>query len=164
MKNRNSWSLLVGMVVLLLNIPLAVGADSNLMGVGLNVANLEKSTAFYTEVFGMKTMQTYADDNIEENIMGFPEGGATATTLVLAYHKDHLPPPTKGARIIFNSKDASAIINKGLSLGATLVRNPEEIASLKIIVGVMRDLDGYLVEVVQAPAGGLEALTSEPEG
>lgn len=126
----------------------AEGTGAYMTAVALNVKDLEKSTAFYSEVFGFKVNRSYNTDTLDENIMGFASGEGASLVLVQYKNKD-VKPGDKPARIVFYAPDPKAIIDKGVAMGATIVRPATEIASLNTVIGIMRDLDGYAVEVIK---------------
>ncbi len=125
----------------------AEGNSAYLSAVALNVSSLEKSTAFYSDVFGMKINRTYNTETMDENIMGFASG--EGASLVLVQYKNKELAETKPTRIVFYADDPKAILEKGAAMGASVVRPAQEIPALKTVIGIMRDLDGYTVEVIK---------------
>ncbi|MGI1677297.1 MAG: VOC family protein [Cellvibrionaceae bacterium] len=115
--------------------------------VALNIKNLEKSTEFYSQVFGMHVKRNINNATMNENIMAFSSG--EGASLVLVQYKDREVLPEKSARIVFYSPDPVAAIEKAVKLGAEIVRAPKEVASMGTVIGIVRDLDGYLVEVIK---------------
>jgi len=80
------------------------------------------------------------------SVMKWVEG--KGASLVLVQYKDREVSKTQTARIVFYAPDPKAVIAKGVEMGATIVREPTEVASLNTVIGIMRDLDGYAVEVI----------------
>ncbi|MEX1033217.1 MAG: VOC family protein [Cellvibrionaceae bacterium] len=128
----------------------AQAEDTNayLSAVALSVKNLEEATVFYSEVFGLQVNRTYNTDTLNENIMGFASGEGASLVLV-QYKNKKAEPGDKPARIVFYADDPKAIVEKGVALGATVIREPAEIPTLNTVIGIMRDLDGYPVEVIK---------------
>ncbi len=115
--------------------------------VAISVENLEKATAFYTEVFGMQVKRNITNETMSENIMAFASG--EGASLVLVKYNDRDVIAKKQTRVVFYSPDPIAVINKATTLGASIVRAPKESSSMATVIGIVRDLDGYLVEVIQ---------------
>ncbi|GAB1260619.1 VOC family protein [Aurantivibrio plasticivorans] len=122
-------------------------SSTRLAAVALNVVSLEKATAFYTDVFGMIVKRNITNEQMSENIMAFPSG--EGASLVLVQYKNREVVEKKPARIVFYAADPVAIVNKGVSLGAEVIRKPQASETMKTVIGIMRDLDGYPVEVIQ---------------
>lgn len=126
----------------------AEGAGAYMSAVALNVKDLEKSTAFYSDVFGMQVNRNYNTETLNENIMGMASGEGASLVLV-QYKNKEAKAGDKPARIVFYAADPKDVIAKGLAKGATIIREPREIPSLNTVIGIMRDLDGYPVEVIK---------------
>lgn len=149
MRSRLFSQLIAVLLTLCVYLPSTQAADTGayLSAVALNVKDLEKATAFYTDVFGMQLKRTQKTEAMQENIMSFAEG--KGASLVLVKYKDRSVPEEKTARIVFYATDPKAVIQKGVGLGASIISEPREIASLNTVIGIMRDLDGYPVEVIK---------------
>jgi lactoylglutathione lyase len=117
--------------------------------VGISVSDLKRSEAFYRDVMGMKSMQTFALDHMDEIVMSYDGKGAA---IVLMQWKDgqervvtDLP-----IKLVFYVPDPKATAELIRAAGLEIVREPTPIPSLGgAVVGFGKDPDGYLVELLQ---------------
>lgn len=128
----------------------AAVVTTHLRALGIGVADVAKSKDFYTRVLGMTVKKEYKLDNREEVELEFT--GSKGANVVLMNFTDgvqrdfknkpdklvfYVPDATKFAQ---GFKDAKLEILREVSAYPT---NPD------IIVGMARDLDGYMIEIVQ---------------
>lgn len=114
-------------------------------GVGLNVADIEKSKDFYTRVLGFKVAaKVPAEGKVFEYLLGLTGNITTDTLVVLTNH-----PPEAGAtsfgRVVLVVPSGRKMAERAAAAGY-----PPD----KIVDGtnMIRDPDGYLVELYQRPA------------
>ncbi|MDZ4762457.1 MAG: VOC family protein [Alphaproteobacteria bacterium] len=121
----------------------------SLGAVAINVADLEKSAAFYQAAFGFKRTGAHETASMKELILG-PETGEQGASLVLVQPKIAAAPTAPTTRLVFFVKDAAAAAGKAGEGGATGVQKPFAVGAMKIAFA--RDLDGYLLEMIERPA------------
>ncbi len=114
---------------------------------GAAVSDLEKATAFYVEVFGMKKLQSFDLEDMNENILGSGKPGAAA--LVLMQYKNRAKPPhdTEATKFVFYVRDAAETAEAVVAAGGRITREPSAFEGS--MVGFATDLDGYLLELLQ---------------
>lgn len=117
--------------------------------VGIGVSDLQRSTRFYTEVLGLQVLRTYELGYIEEIVLGWP--GTTGSVVVLM----HWPGQDRAyagndVKLVFYVDDPAAVIERIRERGRAIDREaiPHEAVD-GAIVGLGRDPDNYVVEVLQ---------------
>jgi len=122
-----------------------------LTAVGIGVSDLDRSTDFYSRVLGMKVMQTFKLDYMDE-IMLAHEG---RNAVVLMHYTDGSARNYKDnpVKLVFYVTDPAAIMAKIRADGLEITREPAPIESLGgAVVGLAKDPDGYVIELIEAPA------------
>lgn len=121
-------------------------------GVGLNVADIERSAKFYTGILGLKVaMRVPAQGPTRELVLSASGKVGEDTMVVLAKLDDKpLTPGRQGyGRIITNPDDAMAIVRRAEAAGHKAHIHPTGPGGP--IVAMIEDPDGYLVELYQRP-------------
>jgi predicted enzyme related to lactoylglutathione lyase len=117
----------------------------------LQVADLEKSAAFYTRVAGL-TQQTRVDTDsggrkLSEIIFNPTRPGSA--TLVLIHYYDS-PKPVVGELILgFETGDIDGFVARAVEAGGSIVREAWEMPEMKIRVAFVADPEGHVIELVQ---------------
>jgi lactoylglutathione lyase len=139
-----------------------------LVGVGIGVNSLSDSADFYTRVLGLKYVRDIAVPGfINEKDLASQLG--RGPNIQLMDYED----PTKAvtdvpAKIVLNVPDAAGFADfVKLRDPTKLLQAPAPYENTGMIVGMARDLEGYLIEILQppatdagvraTPAGGLDA-------
>ena len=127
--------------------------------VGIGVKDIKKSTEFYQKIFNLDVIGTYDEvilDNLDgtkstvnETVLGY-EG--EDVTLLILMHWPHEDRKYDGdnTKVVFEVDDAADVINKIRGQGGKIDR--EAVPHYTIeggLVGLGRDPDNYVVEVVQ---------------
>jgi lactoylglutathione lyase len=124
-----------------------------LVGVGVGVDSLSASADFYTRVLGLKYVRDLA-------VPGFLDEKDLASSLARGPNiqlMDYVD-PTKAvrdipAKIVLNVPNAAAFADFIKAADPTkLIQAPAPYGTTGMIVGMARDLDGYLIEILQPPA------------
>ena len=122
-----------------------------LTAVGIGVSDLERSADFYSRVLGMKRLQEFKVEYMDE-IMLAHEG---RNAVVLMHYTDgsvrnYQDNPVK---LVFYVTDPAAIAAKVKAAGLEVTREPAPIESLGgAMVCLAKDPDGYTIELIQNPA------------
>jgi predicted enzyme related to lactoylglutathione lyase len=117
----------------------------------LLVADLEKSAAFYTQVFGLKETTRIQSDirgRPLEEILFNPTGDGAATFVLLKY-LDATAAAADEVILGFITPDLDALIERALSAGGSIERDPLDYPDLGVKVAFVADIEGHLIEVVQ---------------
>lgn len=119
--------------------------------VGIGVSNLERSLDFYTRVLGMKKTRTFELATMDEIVVSY-EG---RPSIVLMHWTDGSQRNYKDnpVKLVFYVADPVAVTNRIRAEGLEIVREPTPVPTLNnAIVGLAKDPDGYVIELLQAPA------------
>jgi lactoylglutathione lyase len=116
------------------------------------VLDQKRALDFYVGLLGMVERQRITPSaGVTEIVLGFDKDPNTAGILLM--HKaDRTTPYTVGdgfSRTILHVSDIKAIVQKLTQAGVTIVRQPTEVASLKLTYALVRDPDGYMIEFIQ---------------
>ncbi len=139
-------------------ISLSFSTDAKLGFVGIGVSNIEKSAKFYKEALGLKEIGRYDSvevDNsdgskwyVDEIVLGDDEQG---TPLVLMnWGKENRSYNGNNSKLVFVVKDAVSAMNRIRDAGGKIEREATPHYSIDGgLVGLSRDPDNYVVEIVQ---------------
>ncbi|HWA63449.1 MAG TPA: VOC family protein [Caulobacteraceae bacterium] len=122
-----------------------------LTATGIGVSDLARSADFYSRVLGMKETQRFKLDYMDEIVLAHE--GRNAVVLMhwtdgsVRNYRDN---PVK---LVFYVTDPKAIAARIRADGLEVTREPAPIESLGgAVVGLAKDPDGYVIELIQAPA------------
>jgi len=132
--------------------------------VGIGVSDLKRSTDFYSRVIGMTQTQTFSLDYMEEVVLAF-EG---RTAVVLMHYTDGSARNYKDnpVKLVFYVTDPKAVSDRIKAEGLEIIREPAPMANMGgALLGLAKDPDGYIVELIQRPpvkasAGATEAASA----
>ena len=117
---------------------------------GIGVSDLRASAEFYKSALGMTEQRTVKIDYMDEIILVHEARSA----LVLMHWTDGSARNYKDVpvKLVFYVTDPVATAEKIKAAGGVMTREPAPIDSLGgAVVGLGKDLDGYVVELLQAP-------------
>ena len=129
---------------------MAVRSPDFLTAVGIGVSDLARSSAFYQGVLGMKHMQDFHLDYMDE-VMLAHEG---RNAVVLMHYTDgsarnYRDNPVK---LVFYVTDPAAIAARIRSAGLEVTHEPAASPNLGgSVVCLAKDPDGYVIELIQRP-------------
>jgi lactoylglutathione lyase len=133
--------------------PAAAGAiHSQLAYTSYYVLDQKRALDFYVGQLGMVERQRITPSaGVTEIVLGFDKEPNTPGILLM--HKaDRTTPYQIGdgfSRTIIHVPDLKAMVQKLMQAGVTIVRQPTEVANLKLSYAMVRDPDGYLIEFIQ---------------
>jgi len=146
-------------IIFSLVILLSFEANAKLGFVGIGVSNIEKSTKFYQDILGLDIIGTYDDitvDNadgsesfLDEVVLGYNNKPGTLLVL-MNWPKDKKKYDGDNVKIVFEVEDAKEVMKKIKKAGGKIDR--EALPHYTIeggLVGLGRDLDNYVVEIIQ---------------
>ncbi|HEX5377175.1 MAG TPA: VOC family protein [Phenylobacterium sp.] len=119
--------------------------------VGIGVSDLARSVDFYTRVLGMTQTQTFKLPYMDEVVVAFPGRSA----VVLMHYTDGSARNYKDnpIKLVFYVTDPKAVAQAIRADGLEITREPAPIETLGgAMVGLAKDPDGYVIELLQAPA------------
>jgi catechol 2,3-dioxygenase-like lactoylglutathione lyase family enzyme len=114
-------------------------------GVSLNVSDLERSKAFYTEVLGMKVgARVPAQGKAVEYLLGMT-GDIRADTLVVLRQGEVKPGATGFGRIVL-------VVPNGRKMAERVAAAGYPVPQIRDGTNIVSDPDGYRIELYQRPA------------
>jgi len=125
---------------------------------GIGVSDLQASAAFYKAALGLKETATYKLDYMDEIVLAHEGRNA----VVLMHWTDGSARNYKDVpvKLVFFVTDPVATAERLKAAGGTMTREPTPIDTLGgAIVGLGKDLDGYVIELLESPE---PAARSEP--
>ena len=127
----------------------ASNANSRLGAMGIGVADLDASKAFYAEVLGLEVKRVYELGYINEIVMGYPEGDS-AVVVLMNWPDQERPYQGNDVKLVFYIDDAVDVIDKIRQRGGNIDREATPIDALPgTLVGLGRDPDNYVIEVIE---------------
>ncbi len=117
--------------------------------VGIGVKNLEASVAFYSDVLGLQVTRRFELGDLNEVVLGFP-GGVGTSVVLMNWPNDAARRYDGGdVKLVFYVQDPAAVLARIRARGGRIEREAAPIEALNgTVVGLGRDLDNYVVELV----------------
>jgi lactoylglutathione lyase len=130
----------------------APAVHSQLAYTSYYVLDEKRALDFYVGQLGMVERQRITPSpGVTEIVLGFDKDPNTAGILLM--HKaDRTTPYQIGdgfSRTIIHVSDIKAIVERLTKAGVTIVRQPTEVANLKLTYALVRDPDGWMIEFIQ---------------
>jgi len=118
-------------------------------GFGINVADLDRSADFYTRGLGLQEKGKYDLGHMHEVLVGTE---ADAVSILLIKHTARSEAPDIGTgyeKIVLVCEDVPGAYERALAEGGTSEVEPRTIEAMGLTVAMVRDPDGYLIELVK---------------
>jgi catechol 2,3-dioxygenase-like lactoylglutathione lyase family enzyme len=131
-----------------------------LTAVGIGVSDLDRSEAFYRDVLGMRRMQTFKVEYMDEVLMAHEGRNA----VILMHWTDGSSPNYANlpVKLVFYVADPAAYAERIRAAGLEITREPAPIDTLGgAVICLAKDPDGYVIELIQAPAATARASAIE---
>lgn len=117
--------------------------------VGLNVTDVEKSSRFYTEVFGLQELHRYTFPNVVEVVLGYPnQSGAWIVLVRKSDAPAHVQLGNGFSRIGLIVADVAEALRRITRLGLGTAGGSHQ--GPGAILGHATDPDGYPIELIQS--------------
>jgi lactoylglutathione lyase len=124
-------------------------SGNHISGFGINVSDLDRSTDFYTRGLGLLEKGKYDLGHMHEVLIG-AEGDAVSILLIKHTARDGAPDIGTGyEKIVLQSDDVDAAYERAVAEGGTSVVEPRAVEGMGLTVAMVRDPDGYLIELVK---------------
>ncbi len=118
-------------------------------GFGINVHDLDRSAEFYTRGLGLQEKAKYDLGHMHEVLVG---GEQDATAILLVKHTSRTEAPEPGTgfeKIVLVAPDVAAAYERAVAEGGESVVEPRTIEAMGLTMAMLRDPDGYLIELIQ---------------
>lgn len=127
-------------------------SEPYLDAVGIGVSNLELSVQFYTTVIGMKVKRYLKERDMEQVVLAFKDGRGSDVILMHYADEAEVNYADNPDKLVFYVPDAvetsQAIDAAGLPILSFPAAMPE---AGGVLIGMAKDPDGYLIELVEDP-------------
>ncbi|MBW2422832.1 MAG: VOC family protein [Deltaproteobacteria bacterium] len=114
----------------------------------INVSNLDRAVAFYEGAIGLEITNRIEEENFREVILGTPDGAR----IQLAYHFGEDGPIEHGNSFwkhYVYTDDCRTLYERALASGGESVLEPQTLERWKCTVAMVKDPDGYQLEIIQ---------------
>jgi lactoylglutathione lyase len=124
-------------------------SNVHISGFGINVDDLDRSVEFYTKALGLEEKMKFDAGELHEVFVS-GEGDGPAILLVKHADRTDAPVPWSGfEKIVFVTDDVGALHERVVAGGGESVRAPFAIEKMGIRIAVVRDPDGYVLELIE---------------
>lgn len=123
--------------------------SNQISGFGINVSDLDRSTDFYTQGLGLLEKGKYDLGHMHEVLVGTD---GDPISILLIKHTARKDPPEIGTgyeKIVLACDDVEASYDRAIAQGGTSELEPRVIEAMGLTVAMVRDPDGYLIELVK---------------
>jgi lactoylglutathione lyase len=114
----------------------------------INVSDLDRAVAFYEGAIGLEITNRIEEENFREVILGTPDGAR----IQLAYHFGEDGPIQHGNSFwkhYVYTDDCKTLYERALASGGESVLEPQTLERWKCTVAMVKDPDGYQLEIIQ---------------
>jgi lactoylglutathione lyase len=118
-------------------------------GFGINVDDLDRAADFYTGALGLQEKGKYDLGEMHEVLVG---GEHDTSPILLVKHANRTEPPDPGTgfeKIVLVTDDIAGVYERALAHGGTSDAEPRTQEKMGIKVALVRDPDGYLIELIE---------------
>jgi lactoylglutathione lyase len=125
--------------------------EQRIVGVGLHVADLDRSVDFYTNVLGLHEVARYEFEGVTEVLVGFGNQ-QEGPSIVLVDRAGHPRPIDQGNgldRVMLMLDDVRGACDRLRAYGCEVVREPDETTEFPVVIAIARDPDGYGLELLE---------------
>ena len=124
-------------------------SSNRISGFGINVSDLDRSTEFYTRGLGLQEVGKYDLGHMHEVLVGV-EGDPVSILLIKYTGRTEAPDIGTGyEKIVLNCDDVAGAYERAMAEGGTSQLEPMRIEAMGLTVAMVRDPDGYLIELVK---------------
>ena len=119
----------------------------------ITVTDLERSVAFWEDVIGIPVQSRTEIPGVLEAVLQAPQGGSR---MQLAQFLDREGPVDMGTamwKLYVNTDDCRAVYDRAITAGCESVSEPQRLDRWPVTVAFVKDLDGYLLELIEYHEG-----------
>jgi lactoylglutathione lyase len=129
--------------------------ERRIVGVGLHVADLDRSVDFYTNVLGLREVARYQFEGVTEVLVGFGEQGESPSIVLVdrANHPRPIDPGNGFDRVMLILDDVQGACDRVRAFGCDVAREPDATTEFPVVIAIARDPDGYGLELLEPHEG-----------
>jgi lactoylglutathione lyase len=123
--------------------------STHISGFAINVDDLDRSTEFYTKGLGLEEKMKLDLGEMHEVMVG---GDGDRATILLVKHLKRTTAPEPGSgyeKIVLVADDVDVLHERAVVNGGSSVKPPFDLEKMGIRVALVRDPDGYLIELIK---------------
>lgn len=116
----------------------------------INVSDIERSEAFYTDVMGLKVGHRIEIPGVKEVVLSGVDDGMQ---IQLAQQLEKPGPIEHGNafwKLYINTDDCQGLYDRAVAAGAGSISGPEFLEQWSVTIAMIKDPDGYEIELVQS--------------
>jgi len=124
-------------------------------GIGIGVANMDRSVKFYRDTLqlGLVPTQFFDVDSFTETVMAFPKGAKpTGSPIILMEYKNAPAPKNQQGKLVFYVENVKAVMDRCKGYGCDVFLDLGAGNGWTKDIGMVRDPDGFLVEFIPLQA------------
>ena len=129
------------------------GNSIHISGFGINVDDLDRSVEFYTKALGLQETMKLDLGELHEVMVA---GDGDRPAILLVKHADRTSAPEPGSgfeKIVLVTEAVDTLYERVVANGGTSEKAPFHIEKMGIRVALVRDPDGYLIELIEQQPG-----------
>lgn len=125
----------------------------HISGFAINVDDLDRSVEFYTKALGLQETMKLDLGELHEVMVA---GDGDRPAILLVKHADRAGAPDPGSgfeKIVLVTEAVDPLYERVIANGGTPERAPFHVEKMGIRVALVRDPDGYLLELIEQQPG-----------
>ena len=135
--------------------PMSPVPRSTFAATGIVVSDLDRSVAFYRDVFGMEEQRRVRVGTLrlDEAIL-VTSHGAGGSLVLMKYEDEARRHVDVGQKLVFYVSDPSATATAVRAAGGRVTFEPTALPEFGATIGFVQDPDGHSIEVLDTPVAG----------
>jgi lactoylglutathione lyase len=118
----------------------------------INVSDLERAVAFYSDTLGLKVEHRLELPDVHEAILVGDDGVAKIQLAKQLNNDDPIEHGNGFWKLYIGCDDCQAMFDKAVAAGAEGVTEPMHLEQWHVTIAFIKDHDGYLIELMQSHA------------
>jgi lactoylglutathione lyase len=119
----------------------------------INVRDIERSIAFWDGVMGIPLQSRTEIPGVREAVLQAPEGGSRMQLAQWLERDGAIDMGTAMWKLYVNTHDVHALYDRAIAAGCESVTPPKQLDRWPVTVAFVKDLDGYLLELIEYHEG-----------
>ena len=119
----------------------------------INVRDIERSIAFWDGVMGIPLQSRTEIPGVREAVLQAPEGGSRMQLAQWVERDGPIDMGTAMWKLYVNTHDCQGLYDRAIAAGCESVSAPARLDRWPVTVAFVKDLDGYLLELIEYHEG-----------